>query len=131
MLQITLPGIIPVPSLQCVRSACFSSWLSAQFSFNICLSEKKICRVSKQKQHFLQCGGTGSHRRSKITVIYRFAVVQSCVGVFPLEMYPAFRPADLQSPHYAALVQMKKMAALANSELSPFFCIKSRIIGTR
>lgn len=131
MSQITLPGIIPVPSPQCVRSACFSSWLSGQFSFNICLSGKKnVCRVSKQKQHFLQRGGTGSHRRSKITVIYRFAVVQSCVGVFPLEMYPAFRPADLQSPHYAALVQMKKMAALANSAVT-FFCIKNRIIGTR
>lgn len=85
------------------------------------LKKIHICRISKQKQHFLKCGGTDSHRRSTITVIYRFAVVQSCVGVFPLEMYPAFRPADLQSPHYAALVQIKKMAALANAEQTLLF----------
>lgn len=124
MLQITLPGIIScLQSAVCVHSACafphgFQHNFHLIFAF---LRKKYICRISKQKQHFLKRGGTDSHRRSKITVICRFAVVQSCVGVFPLEMYPAFRLADLQSRRYAALVQIKKMATLANSEQALFF----------
>lgn len=49
-------------------------------------------------------------------VIYRFAGVQSCVGVFPLEMYPAFRPADFTKPTLCSLSTNKENGCISKSK---------------
>lgn len=67
-------------------------------------------------------------------VIYRFAVVQSCTQVFPLEMYPAFRPADFTKPTLCSLSTNKGSGCISKFNIGIYlilFCMKKRNIGSK